>query len=240
MVRLFRSGLTAFMVLLLLLGLFALLQPWWQLPPQWNPRTALSLSDPITPITRWKMQRLKTSPQQCLALLATANESALQYLPLEDYTPVEGCPLSNVVRVERTGIRYNAPFTLTCPVTISWLMFERQRLQPLAEQHLGSPVARIEHFGTFACRNIYHRENARRSEHASAAAFDIAGFTTRSGVKVSVLKDWENSQAANKSLFLREAHDAACDYFGTVLGPDYNAPHANHFHLDNRNFGYCR
>ncbi len=238
--RLFRSGFAAFMVLLLLLGLFALLQPWWQVPPQWNPRVPLSLNDPITPITRWKMQRLQSAPQQCLALLETAESSALKHLPLEDYTPVAGCPLSNVVRVERTGIRFNAPFTLSCPVTVSWLMFERQRLQPLAERHLGSPVARIEHFGTFACRNIYHRENARRSEHASAAAFDVAAFTTQSGEQVSVLKDWSNANATHRSAFLHAAHEAACDYFGTVLGPDYNAPHANHFHLDNRNFGYCR
>jgi len=238
--RLFRSGFSAFLCLLLLLCLFALLQPWWQLPPEWNPREPLRLDDPVTPITRWKMQRLQDNPAQCLALLETAEPDALQHMPLENYTPVDGCPLSNVVRVQRTGIRYNAPFTLTCPVTVSWLMFERQRLQPLAEQHLGSPLARIEHFGTFACRNIYHRENARRSEHASAAAFDVAGFTTQSGVTVSVLRDWSNEKAANKSQFLREAHDAACDYFGTVLGPDYNAPHANHFHLDNRNFGFCR
>lgn len=236
----FRSGFSAFLCLLLLLSLFALLQPWWQLPSEWNPREPLRLDDPVTPITRWKLQRLQDNPQQCIALLETAEPEALQHMPLEDYTPVAGCPLSNVVRVQRTGIRFNAPFTLTCPVTISWLMFERQRLQPLAEQHLGSPVARIEHFGTFACRNIYHRENARRSEHASAAAFDVAGFTTRSGVQVSVLRDWNNEKAANKSQFLHEAHNAACDYFGTVLGPDYNAPHANHFHLGNRNFGFCR
>ncbi|MEH6563933.1 MAG: extensin family protein [Halopseudomonas sp.] len=238
--RLFRSGFAAFLVWLLLLGLFALLQPWWTLPAHWDPRAPLSLQDPITPVTRWKMQRLESAPQQCLALLESAADEELQHLPLEDYTPVAGCPLSNVVRVERTGVRFNAPFTLTCPVAVSWLMFEQQRLQSLALQHLGSPITRIEHFGTFACRNIYHRENARRSEHASAAAFDVAAFTTRSGVQVSVLKDWDNGKAANKSLFLREAHDAACDYFGTVLGPEYNAPHANHFHFDNRNFGYCR
>ena len=238
--RLFQSGFNAFLCLLLLLILFALLQPWWSLPPEWNPRTPLSLNDPVTPVTRWKLQQLRNSPQECLALLDSAADDSLKHTPLADYTPVKGCPLSNVVRIERTSVGFNAPFTLTCPVAVSWLMFERQRLQPLAEQHLGSPLARIEHFGTFACRNIYHRENARRSEHASAAAFDVAGFTTRSVVQVSVLKDWSNQAAANKSLFLHEAHDAACDYFGTVLGPDYNAPHANHFHLDNRNFGYCR
>jgi hypothetical protein len=34
------------------------------------------------------------------------------------------------------------------------------------------------------------------------------------------------------ALFLRAVHDQACNFFGTVLGPDANAAHANHFHLD--------
>jgi hypothetical protein len=34
------------------------------------------------------------------------------------------------------------------------------------------------------------------------------------------------------SVFLHEAHDDACEIFGTVLGPDANEAHHNHFHLD--------
>jgi len=32
--------------------------------------------------------------------------------------------------------------------------------------------------------------------------------------------------------FLREAHQAACRIFGTVLGPEANSAHKNHFHVD--------
>ncbi len=35
-----------------------------------------------------------------------------------------------------------------------------------------------------------------------------------------------------KTLFLRAVHDAACGRFGTVLGPEANEYHRNHFHLD--------
>jgi hypothetical protein len=35
-----------------------------------------------------------------------------------------------------------------------------------------------------------------------------------------------------ESAFLHEAHDDACRIFGTVLGPDANEAHHNHFHLD--------
>jgi hypothetical protein len=34
------------------------------------------------------------------------------------------------------------------------------------------------------------------------------------------------------SEFLHVAHDEACEIFGTVLGPDANAAHHDHFHLD--------
>lgn len=43
--------------------------------------------------------------------------------------------------------------------------------------------------------------------------------------------------------FLREAHTSACRIFGTVLGPEANKAHSNHFHIDlaERNRGnYCR
>ena len=38
--------------------------------------------------------------------------------------------------------------------------------------------------------------------------------------------------AASKQKFLREIHTSACKYFGTVLGPEANNAHRNHFHLD--------
>jgi hypothetical protein len=38
--------------------------------------------------------------------------------------------------------------------------------------------------------------------------------------------------AGNKMDFLRGAHRAACKIFGTVLGPEANNAHKNHFHLD--------
>ncbi len=40
-----------------------------------------------------------------------------------------------------------------------------------------------------------------------------------------------NSQA-QKAQFLRNAHTTACQRFGTVLGPESNAAHRDHFHVD--------
>ena len=35
-----------------------------------------------------------------------------------------------------------------------------------------------------------------------------------------------------KTEFLRAAHQSACKLFNTVLGPEANNAHQNHFHLD--------
>lgn len=41
-----------------------------------------------------------------------------------------------------------------------------------------------------------------------------------------------NVPLSKVALFLRGAHDAACNIFGTTLGPEANQAHRNHFHVD--------
>lgn len=214
--------------------------PWDRLPPHWSPWQPLSVEHPLTPVTQWKLARIGRDPQQCLAVLAAAPAGAFDHLALDDYTPVAGCPLTNVVRTRRSGVTFSSSFTVTCPLAVSWVMFERQALQPLARELLNSEVARVDHYGSFACRNIYNREQGRRSQHASANAFDVAGFQLADGTRVSILTDWRHTNGDEKARFLRETQRAACRYFGTVLGPDYNRAHADHFHLEGGGFGLCR
>jgi hypothetical protein len=40
--------------------------------------------------------------------------------------------------------------------------------------------------------------------------------------------------------FLHQVHDDACSVFHVVLGPDYNAVHSTHFHLDMGPSRACR
>jgi hypothetical protein len=105
---------------------------------------------------------------------------------------------------------------------------------------LGSELARIEHLGAFSCRRMYGGAEGPWSEHATANAIDIAAFVLADGRRISVLDDWERKDA--EAAFLRKVRDGACGSFATVLSPDYNAAHANHFHLDqdDRWAGVCR
>ncbi|MDP0795395.1 extensin family protein, partial [Klebsiella pneumoniae] len=64
--------------------------------------------------------------------------------------------------------------------------------KPLARQLMASDLRQIDHPGSFACRNIYHRQQARRSEHATADALDVSGFRLADGRRVSVLQGWRS------------------------------------------------
>jgi hypothetical protein len=229
-------------LLVLLLLVAAAAVAWWQLeeriPSHWHPWRSPHVDDPLTPVTKWKLHRLADDREGCLAALETAPAGALRMTPLADHEPAPGCPLENVVRVQGGALAFNASFVASCPLALAWVMYERHRLQPTAEAHFGARVARIEHFGSFACRNVYGRESGRRSEHATAEALDVAAFLLEDGRRISLREHWNGEGA--RGAFLREARDGACDLFGNVLGPDYNQAHADHFHFGMRGFRLCR
>ncbi|WP_395314545.1 extensin family protein [Enterobacter sp. ECC-249] len=205
------------------------------LPPYYNPFMPLTLDDPPGLITQYKLRRL--TPEACASLLLQANQRDLiRTQPVADSGGA--CPLNNVVRVRDFGpVGLNSSFLASCPLALSSALFISQQARPLTKRYTGSDLARIDHLGSFACRNIYHRPDARRSEHATAEALDIAAFRLANGERVTVLNGWK---AATTQPWLQAMLAASCGYYGNGLGPEYNAAHANHFHLGMRGFGLCR
>jgi hypothetical protein len=59
-----------------------------------------------------------------------------------------------------------------------------------------------------------------------------------------VQQTWPRSSAASTddpaALLLRDVHRGACRFFNGVLGPDYNAAHSDHFHLETGGYDMCR
>lgn len=51
-------------------------------------------------------------------------------------------------------------------------------------------------------------------------------------VKLQFVKPAPEPTADSRRAFLHQAHEAACRIFGTTLGPEANADHRNHFHVD--------
>jgi len=204
-----------FLLLLLLLAGFALAvrQELIDIPPRWNPWAPLDIREPPNLLTPLKLRRLQQDRTLCEQALATA---PLRYAAVPDSTPEPGCPVENSVRVQGSDVRFNGPFLATCPLAAAYAMFELHGLQPAAQAVFEQPVVRIDHFGSFACRNIRLAD----------------------GTRITVARDWQGD--GDKARFLRLVRDAACDAFNVTLGPEYNAAHHDHFHVDMGGFGMCR
>jgi hypothetical protein len=207
---------------------------WVSLPPPWNPWAPLDVNAEPNLLTRYKLMRLSDDPQLCDQALSNSGLRVTRQADSPDAT----CPLINTLRVQGGEVALSSSFLASCRLAVSFALFDRHVLQPAAQTVYGLAVTRVEHLGSFACRNVYNRDKGRLSQHASANALDIAGFRLADGRTVSVLKDWpKDNQDAR---FLRQVRDGACDLFSVVLSPDYNAAHHNHFHVDAGPWWVCR
>lgn len=227
-------------VLLIVAALAAVLAPRLQryLPAGYDPFTPLSVDDPPTFVTRFKLRALTRDPEACRAVLSQAR--AKGRVAYSDVATTRGsCPLVDPVRVRSFGpVALSSSFLASCPLAVSSAMFVAQSALPQARDQLGSPLTRIDHLGSYACRNIYNRAEGRLSEHATADALDVAGFHLADGRTVTVLRQWRADDAGGR--YLHRIFEQSCRYFGNSLGPDYNSAHAGHFHLGMRGFGLCR
>ena len=124
-----------------------------------------------------------------------------------------------------------------CSVAKAFGDWARFGVDRAARQILGSPVAKIETMGSYNCRNVAGTEV--RSAHARAEAIDVAAFVLADGRRIVLKRDWQGGDAATRE-FLRVVHKSACKRFGTVLGPEYNAAHQDHFHLEGTGAKFCR
>ena len=208
---------------------------WLQTHPEHNPWAPLNLNDPPGWATRAKLARLKDDVTECRAVL---ERSEVAFTALEP-TGEGPCARPDRTRLGRYPLAPDTP-PVTCPAAAALEIWRRDSVVPAARRIMGSDIKRIEHLGAFSCRRMYGDSDAPWSEHATANAIDIAGFVLEDGRRISVLKDWEGTDP--EAAFLRAVRDGACTSFATVLSPEYNAAHADHFHLDqdDRWTGVCR
>lgn len=170
------------------------------------------------------------------------NESGANFTPLPDSYDAPGCNQLGTVQLSalsgdlsQFGISNIGPVQCKTAATFNgWVRFGVDRA---ARQILGSPLARVETMGSYSCRNVAGSE--RRSAHARAAAIDVSGFVLADGRRIVLQSDWDGGTAAERE-FLRVVHRSACKRFGTVLGPNYNPAHKDHFHLEESDSKFCR
>ncbi|MFL9839487.1 extensin family protein [Sphingomonas sp. ST-64] len=221
----------AIVVTALLLTLALLAYAMLRNRPQDLPWTQLDLGQPIGMFTGRKLTALTEDFPACRAAL---DKAGVRYTVLPERSGGEACGYRDGVRFAAGGPRRIgfAPSDLgvSCSVAAALAVWEWNVVQPAAQRIFGQRVAEIEHFGSYNCRRMYNREGASWSEHATADAVDIAAFRLADGTRITLVGDWAGE--GKKAQFLRAVRDGGCDLFATVLSPDYNEAHRDHFHLD--------
>ena len=214
----------------------ALFHPDSPLPNQWNPLEPLDVTNPVTPLTAWKLRRAQKDAQLCIDVLS----EAAVFERFKDKIDSEFCGIAPRLQIDRLGQTAVSSLETACATALTTAMWEHHSLQPRALDILGTKIDRIDHVGSYSCRRIRTLSGASSdwSTHARALALDVSGFGTVDGRTIDLLKDWDDEDA--EANFLRLVRDDACDWFGLTLSPDFNSLHADHFHLQVNGWGGCR
>lgn len=125
---------------------------------------------------------------------------------------------------------------LRCPMIPAVERWVESVVEPAAQRHLGAPIVEVKVAASYGCRAMNHQWGGRLSEHGHANALDVSAFVLADGRKVDVESGWWGNPRERD--FLRAVHRGACGEFTTVLGPDYDRLHRDHFHLDLARRGY--
>lgn len=188
------------------------------------------------PASRRPLPPPEPNLRMCLADLSRAG-AQYQQLPDRNFSP--GCSATGAVKLLAVGIPVTNLGAVKCGLAVPFTVWVQTAVQQSARAWLDSPVAKIESFGSYACRPVNNQMGNKMSEHARANAVDISAFVLASGRRITVKDDW-NGPDANARNFLRALHQSACRRFRVVLGPNANAFHHDHFHFDMGPGPYCR
>jgi len=189
-------------------------------------------------LTPLKLGRATGRPETCLAIMAALPD--IRYTSLQDREVSAQCHIRGHVDLRALSTARLREGT-TCATALRLYMWERHALQPAALRWFGEQVTDISDMGSFSCRriNTARGPGARMSAHATASAIDIAAVTLSDGRHLDLLFGWDAADERERA-FWRDIRDGGCRWFRTVLSPDFNALHADHFHFAQGRYGTCR
>ena len=177
------------------------------------------------------------SPQVRVCLANLGQLARFQALPDRDYGG--GCYSFGSVKLLDTGVPVANLGPMSCSLAATFTGWVKNGVMPAARLYLGAELAKVETFGTYSCRNVNGAMAGRLSEHATANAVDVSGFLLADGRRITLKGDWTSADPSVRS-FLIAIRTSACRRFKTVLSPDYNRLHADHFHLDMGRGPFCK
>ncbi|WP_019956537.1 extensin-like domain-containing protein [Yoonia vestfoldensis] len=165
---------------------------------------------------------------------------AIQGLVLGTVDGPGACGVTDAVRVRAVaGVTLVPQATMDCRTATALKDWVKDGATA-AVGDFGGGISSLRIASHYACRNRNNASGGRLSEHALGRAVDIAAINLRYGSDITVLRGWDS---AAHGPILRRMWRAACGPFGTVLGPDANRFHLDHFHFDTaryRSGTYCR
>ena len=151
-----------------------------------------------------------------------------------------GCGIKNAVKVyEVAGVTLSTPATINCDTAKAikdWFSGGMSK----AARPMRSKITKVRVAASYSCRTRNHKPGAKLSEHAFGNAIDFSEFHFANGQKITLIDDWGRGREGR---VLRDMWRSACGPFGTVLGPESDRYHKDHFHFDvarYRSGPYCR
>jgi hypothetical protein len=193
---------------------------------------------PIEPETAEAMDDVPAEPPEpprifqtgCPAVMTGAVEAEM-LPPMTEGQCMIRSPLSvTALSVNGRMLPLSSPVTVGCEVATAlpgWVA-------DVENYFVARENTRVETLLTgtsYMCRNVNNAGDGRLSEHAFGNAVDIVGFALEDGQSVTLPDGWADPLSV-EGRALRFAHDAACSRFMTTLGPEANALHRDHLHLD--------
>ncbi|WP_171239582.1 extensin family protein [Ruegeria sp. HKCCA5491] len=152
---------------------------------------------------------------------------------------IKACGIKDAVQITSiSGVALSRPSTMDCGTAIALNEWVDKTVIPTFKRR--GPVVELQVAAHYACRTRNNQKGARISEHGKGRAIDISGFKMADGEVVTVLNGWRKNPSQKQ---LIKIWRGACGPFGTVLGPNSDRYHRDHFHLDtarHRRGAYCR
>ncbi len=127
-------------------------------------------------------------------------------------------------------VAMNPPALLRCPMVPQVERWVRDTVAPAARHYYGADLAELKVAASYSCRPRNNVWGGKLSEHGFANALDVSGFTLADGRRITVKGGWYGDDTDRR--FLRDVQRGACREFTTVLGPESDRYHRDHFHVD--------
>ncbi len=171
------------------------------------------------------------------------NDARLTGTPIAPITSTNPqCGIAAPVSVTTVaGVQLSRPIRINCETAVTLANWTEKTAKPTAQRVLSTALVSMELAAAYSCRTRNSRAGARISEHGKGNAVDIFGFSFSDGKTLSVSGDYYGS--GDRRSYMRSVWKDACGTFGTVLGPDADRYHKNHFHFDiakHQNGAYCQ